>query len=201
MSAFNRPEPNPGDTEDAEMGDRILVVDDDADIRELVAGYLTKQGLHVTPVADGEQMNEALRQQSYDLIVLDLMLPGEDGISLSRKLRESGQAQAPVPILMLSARNDELDRIIGLEAGADDYLTKPFAPRELLARIRAVLRRTRMQTPGPRRLGSACRYIAFGDWRLDNIERCLVARATAPCRGWPAPSTACSPTFSNSRAA
>ncbi len=156
------------------MSARILVVDDDLEIRELVAGYLGKHGLAVTPVGDGEQMFRALREQPYDLIVLDIMLSGEDGLSLSRRLRESGEP--PIPIVMLTARNDELDRIIGLEIGADDYLTKPFAPRELLARIRAVLRRTRLVPAVPGRHMAAARYLSFGDWRLDGIERCLIDR-------------------------
>ncbi len=116
----------------------ILIVDDDREIRRLVARFLTENGLRVTAAADGTEADAALAAGRFDLIVLDLMLPGEDGISIARRLRKTGD----MPILMLTARGTETDRIVGLEIGADDYLTKPFSPRELLARIRAVLRRT-----------------------------------------------------------
>lgn len=116
---------------------RILVVDDDPDLRDLLHGYLSANGFRVEAVADGIAMRAALQGGYPDAIVLDLMLPGEDGLSLTRALRASSQ----VPILMLSARGEELDRVIGLEVGADDYLSKPFGPRELLARLRALLRR------------------------------------------------------------
>jgi len=149
--------------------DHILIVDDDADIRELLTQYLRKQGLQATAVADGRQMHAFLASQRADLIVLDLMLPGTDGLTLCRDLRASAQ---PVPILMLTARGDEADRILGLEMGADDYLAKPFAARELLARIRAVLRRTRMLPPNLR-AAEPVRHIAFGDWRLDTTGRHL----------------------------
>lgn len=117
----------------------ILIVDDDREIRELVGNYLKKNGLRTTVVADGRQMRSFLETNQVDLIVLDIMMPGDDGLLLCRELR-SGKHKA-TPILMLTARNDETDRILGLEMGADDYLTKPFAARELLARIHAVLRR------------------------------------------------------------
>ena len=120
--------------------DHILIVDDDKDIRELLDAYLQKHGFKVTAVANGRRMNAAIETNSIDLIVLDLMLPGEDGLTLCRDLR-TGKAKS-VPILMLTARNEEADRVVGLEMGADDYLTKPFAARELMARIRAVLRRS-----------------------------------------------------------
>jgi two-component system OmpR family response regulator len=119
--------------------DHLLVVDDDRDIRELLTNYLTRNGFRATAVADGRAMRAALAAHAFDLVVLDVMLPGEDGLTLCRELR----ARSNLPILMLTARGDDLDRIVGLEMGADDYLPKPFNPRELLARIKAVLRRAR----------------------------------------------------------
>ncbi len=118
---------------------RILVVDDDQALRELLTNYLATSGFVVDAAADGVQMHARLAQAMPDAIVLDLMLPGEDGLSLARELRKSSN----IPILMLSARGEEIDRIVGLEVGADDYLPKPFSPRELLARLRALLRRAR----------------------------------------------------------
>jgi len=115
----------------------VLVVDDDREIRTLVGAYLRDHGFRVSLAADGRQMREVLAGARIDLIVLDLMLPGEDGLSLCRDLR----ARSNIPVLMLTARGDTIDRVIGLEMGADDYLGKPFEPRELLARIRSVLRR------------------------------------------------------------
>lgn len=150
--------------------DRILIVDDDAGIRELAAEYLTRQGLLVSLAADGRQMREVLATQRIDLLVLDLMLPGTDGIALCRELRSPGAP--PLPIIMLTARSDEADRILGLEMGADDYLTKPFAARELLARIHAVLRRTRALPPNLAATEPA-RALAFGDWQLDTTARHL----------------------------
>src|SRR3954471_19091426 len=128
-----------------ERPDHVLIVDDDRDLRELLTTYLVKHGVRVTAAADGRQMQAALAAGGVDLIVLDLMLPGTDGLVLCRDLR--ARDHSTVPILMLTARSEEADRIVGLEMGADDYLTKPFAARELLARIRAVLRRTRMLPP------------------------------------------------------
>jgi two-component system OmpR family response regulator len=152
--------------------DRILIVDDDRDIRELTSAYLTKSGMHVVTVPTGRHMRIALETAGpFDLIILDLMMPGEDGLTLCRDLR-SGKYKA-IPILMLTARSEEADRILGLEMGADDYLAKPFASRELLARLRAVLRRTRMLPPNMRSTQEA-RRLAFGDWQLDTIERHLV---------------------------
>ena len=116
---------------------KLLIVDDDPGLRELLHDYLISQGYEVAAVADGVAMEQALQLSTFQLVILDLMLPGEDGLSLARKLR----ARSNLPIIMLSARGDDVDRIIGLEVGADDYLAKPFNPRELLARIRAVLRR------------------------------------------------------------
>jgi two-component system OmpR family response regulator len=149
----------------------ILVVDDDLGLRELLDRYFAGHGYRVTTVANGRQMREVLANHRVDLIVLDLMLPGDDGLTLCRNLR-ANQAY-DIPILMLTARGDEADRIVGLEMGADDYLTKPFAPRELLARIRSVLRRAEML---PRNLAASekARLFRFGDWKLDTAGRFLV---------------------------
>ena len=126
---------------------KILVVDDDVRLRELLQRYLTEQGFNVKVVADSKEMDDALATETIDLMVLDLMLPGEDGLSICRRIRGSGTM---LPIVMLTARGDDVDRIIGLEMGADDYLPKPFNPRELLARINAVLRRhERLQPSAP----------------------------------------------------
>ena len=119
------------------VSEHLLVVDDDRALRERLSRYLTEQGFRVTTVADGPAMDAFLAQQTPDAVIMDLMLPGEDGLSLARRLR----AERDLPIIILSARGEDIDRIIGLEIGADDYLPKPFNPRELLARIRAVLRR------------------------------------------------------------
>ena len=117
--------------------ENILVVDDDDKLRALLIRYLGEEGFKVSGVADGERMDRFLHDNPVDLLVLDLMLPGEDGLSIARRLRSTRN----IPIIILSARGDEVDRIVGLEVGADDYLPKPFNPRELLARIRAVMRR------------------------------------------------------------
>src|SRR5262245_18868195 len=140
--------------------DHILVVDDDLGLRELLDRYFAGHGYRVTTVANGRQMREVLANHRIDLIVLDLMLPGDDGLTLCRNLR-ANQAY-DIPILMLTARGDEADRIVGLVMGADDYLTKPFAPRELLARIRSVLRRAETL---PRNLAASekARLLRFGE--------------------------------------
>lgn len=151
--------------------DHILIVDDDREIRELVSSYLKKNGLRVTVAADGRHMRAFLETDSVDLIVLDVMMPGDDGLVLCRELR-AGKHKA-TPILMLTARSDETDRIIGLEMGADDYLVKPFAARELLARINAVLRRTRMLPPNLQ-ITEAGQLLKFGDWQLDTSGRHLL---------------------------
>jgi two-component system OmpR family response regulator len=153
--------------------DHVLIVDDDREIRELVGNYLKKNGLRTTIVADGRQMRAFLESNVVDLIVLDIMMPGDDGLVLCRELR-AGKHKA-TPVLMLTARNDETDRIIGLEMGADDYLTKPFSARELLARINAVLRRTRMLPPNLT-ISESSRLIGFGHWRLDTTARHLLDR-------------------------
>ncbi len=153
--------------------DHVLLVDDDRDIRSLLTEYLSRNGLRVEAVPTGRHMRAALESSGpFDLIILDLMLPGEDGLTLCRDLR-SGKHKA-MPILMLTARGEEADRILGLEMGADDYLVKPFAPRELLARLRAVLRRTRMLPPNMREAENASAMLAFGEWQLDTIARQLV---------------------------
>jgi two-component system OmpR family response regulator len=138
--------------------DHILVVDDDLGLRELLDRYFVGNGYRVTTVANGRQMREALANHRIDLIVLDLMLPGDDGLTLCRNLRANQPYD--IPILMLTARGDEADRIVGLEMGADDYLTKPFAPRELL----------------PRNLAASdkARLFRFGEWKLDTAGRFLV---------------------------
>ena len=123
----------------------ILVVDDDREIRTLLAGYLEKNGLRVSVARDGQEMRRVLARTRIDLIVLDVMMPGDDGLTLCRELR----AASPIAIIMLTARAEDVDRIVGLELGADDYVPKPFNPRELLGRITAVLRRTVHQPRDP----------------------------------------------------
>jgi len=144
----------------------ILVVDDDAGIRDLVAEYLSQHGYRVSVARDGAAMRAALAAGRPDLIVLDLMLPGEDGLSLCRDLR----AKSDLPVIMLTARREEIDRIIGIEMGADDYLGKPFNPRELLARIKSVLRRTR----GAPATHAEAKRLRFAEWTLDRTARHLV---------------------------
>lgn len=153
--------------------DHVLVVDDDREIRDLVSSYLKKNGLRVTTAADGRQMRAFLDADRVDLVVLDLMMPGDDGLVLCRELR-AGRHKA-TPILMLTARNDDTDRIVGMEMGADDYLAKPFVARELLARIKAILRRTRMLPPNLQ-VTEAGQLIAFGDWQIDTTARHLLDR-------------------------
>ncbi|QHE86212.1 response regulator [Hydrogenophaga sp. BPS33] len=149
--------------------EHLLVVDDDADIRDLLSRYLQENGYRVTAVADGRGMRAALAAGDPDLIVLDVMLPGEDGISLCRSVR----ARSQVPIIMLTARGDETDRIVGLEVGADDYVPKPFSPRELLARVKSVLRRSKALPPNLRRV--ELRWFRFAGWLLDAVTRNLTA--------------------------
>jgi two-component system OmpR family response regulator len=149
--------------------DHILIVDDDAEIRSLLSQYLVKNGLRVTAAADGRGMWQALDGAKIDLIVLDLMLPGDDGLTLCRKLR----AKSDMPVIMLTARDEEADRIVGLEMGADDYLAKPFSARELLARIKAILRRTR-SLPQNLQVDPA-QYFRFADWVLDTTHRQLIS--------------------------
>lgn len=148
--------------------DRILVVDDDPALRELLFAYLTDTGFVVDLAGDGEEMRRVMVRDRPDAIVLDLMLPGEDGLALTRELR----AHSRVPILMLSARGEEIDRVVGLEVGADDYLAKPFSPRELLARLRALLRRAQA---APGTAGEKDREShRFGPYQLDVAARRLL---------------------------
>jgi two-component system OmpR family response regulator len=147
----------------------ILIVDDHHEIRELVSRALTREGFRVSAAADGRAMRQVLADSRIDLILLDLMLPGEDGLALCRSLR----SQSNVPIIMLTAKGDEVDRVIGLEMGADDYLPKPFGSRELVARIRAVLRRSRESAAAHEVAGKA-RHYRFGRWRLDASRRELI---------------------------
>ncbi len=151
------------------MRDRVLIVDDDEDIQSLLEEYLRKNGFDAQAVADGKAMWEALAAKPVSLVVLDLMLPGEDGLSLCRQLR----AKSPLPVLMLTARGEAVDRILGLEMGADDYLPKPFDPRELLARIRSILRRAKsLPTDSEVNVPETFR---FSGWRLDTRARNLCA--------------------------
>jgi two-component system phosphate regulon response regulator OmpR len=148
---------------------RILVVDDDLRLRDLLKRYLTEQGFAVDTVADSQAMDRQLTRARYDLMVLDLMLPGEDGLAICRRLRAAAD---PVSIIMLTAKGDDVDRIVGLEMGADDYLAKPFNPRELVARIQAVMRRQAPQ-PTPGAPTSEVRVIPFGPFSLDLSTRSL----------------------------
>ncbi|MDA8232753.1 MAG: response regulator [Magnetospirillum sp.] len=149
----------------------ILVVDDDREIRDLLARFLVKHGLRVTTARDGVEMGKALEGWAVDLVVLDLMMPGEDGLSLTRRLRGQGVG---VPIIMLTAMGEETDRIVGLEMGADDYLAKPFNPRELLARIKAVLRRVQTLGTAPPSPSDGSR-LHFAGWELDFATRELIS--------------------------
>ena len=153
----------------SELKTKILVVDDDLRLRDLLNRYLTEQGFAVRTVADANEMNRQLARERYDLMVLDLMLPGEDGLAVCRRLRGNSEN---MPIIMLTARGDEVDRIVGLEVGADDYLPKPFSPRELVARIQAVLRRRPAPTP-PGAPAAAAQVAEFGPFRFDLATRTL----------------------------
>ena len=146
----------------------ILVVDDHSEIRDLLKRFLEQHGMRVSCARDGKEMKRLLDEREFDLLVLDLMMPGEDGLTLCRELR----VKSRLPIIMLTAMGEETDRIIGLEMGADDYLSKPFNPRELLARIKAVMRRTQAESlPVPETL---TRDLRFDRWLLDVNRRELV---------------------------
>ena len=147
--------------------DHVLIVDDDAEVRRLLGEYLERNGMRVTLAVDGGEMRRALEASRPDLVVLDVMLPGEDGLALCRDLR----ARSTLPVIMLAARIDEVDRIVGLEMGADDYLAKPFNPRELLARIKSILRRTRSLPPGG---SGVAQRVRFAGWTLELATRQLV---------------------------
>jgi len=159
--------------------DHVLIVDDDAEIRALLGEYLRKQGYRTTAVADGRALRAAIDRSRPDLVILDVMLPGEDGLTLCRDLR----ARSGIPIIMLTARGEETDRIVGLELGADDYVSKPFNPRELLARVKSVLRRARSlpENLQPREVPS----YRFAGWTLDPATRNLTApdRVVIPLSG------------------
>lgn len=156
----------------AAMGDmpHILLVDDERSIREPLAQYLGKQGFRVTQVADAEAARTRLAAYAIDLVILDIMMPGEDGLSLCRHIR----ATSETPVILLTARSEETDRIVGLEMGADDYVVKPFSPRELSARIKVVLRR--LQAGGTRQHAPDGGSFAFAGWVLKTGERSLVDR-------------------------
>ncbi len=147
---------------------RILMVDDDLRMRELLQRYLTEQGFDIKAVSDSKEMDAVLETEQFDLFVLDLMLPGEDGLAICRRLRGNNII---TPIIMLTARGDEVDRIIGLEMGADDYLPKPFNPRELLARINAVMRRHEL-SPHTKQVANQETF-NFGDFIFDASNRSL----------------------------
>ena len=151
-----------------EPSPHILVVDDHREIRDLLGRYLTKHGYRVTLAEGGPAMRRALKTGAIDLVVLDLMMPGEDGLTLCRELRAAGE----MPVIMLTAMAEETDRVVGLELGADDYVTKPFNPRELLARIKAVLRRTSALPPAREEVAS--KTVRFDRWTLNVDARELI---------------------------
>jgi DNA-binding response OmpR family regulator len=160
---------NTQSTDHQALAPHVLAVDDDPTIREMISDYLLKHGFRVTAVSDGRAMNEVLATEVVDLIVLDLKLRTEDGMNLARKLRD----ESAIPIMMLTGRSEEADRVMGLELGADDYITKPFSPRELLARIRTVLRRRRAEVRQGRPEG--IRAYRFEGWELNLNTRRLTA--------------------------
>lgn len=152
------------------MNEHILVVDDDVQITSFLKRYLEKQGFSVSCAATGQQMRDALKQNNVDLCVLDVGLPDADGFELTREVRHDSD----LPIIVLSVRNEAFDRIFGLEFGADDYVTKPFEPRELVARIRSVLRRTKNDGGAPSRTNSTRQVLRFGTWTVNLSERTVV---------------------------
>lgn len=145
---------------------KILVVDDDLRLRSLLERFLKEQGYQVRTVADGQGMDRYLERENYHLIVLDLMLPGEDGFTICKRLRAGDN---DIPIIMLTAKGDEVDKVLGLELGADDYLSKPFSPRELAARIKAVMRRRVTEVPGAPSAEES--MVTFGRFRLNLATR------------------------------
>src|SRR5579871_5667215 len=149
----------------------ILVVDDDASIRDLLTEYLAENGMRVSTAGTSAAMSAILLEAAIDLVILDLRLAGEDGMAIARRLR----GESSIPIIMLTGVRDEADRVMGLELGADDYLTKPFSPRELLARIRTVLRRSKVETPAQAR-GREIRAYRFAEFELNLRTRRLTAR-------------------------
>ena len=156
-----------------DKADTILIVDDDLEIRRLLVDYLARNGFEAIAARDGREMWQMLDRHVIDLVVLDLMLPDTDGLTLCRDLRAKLNISSNIPVLMLTARGEETDRIIGIEMGADDYLVKPFNPRELLARIKTILRRTRALPPNLRQESARC--LIFAGWCLDTAARLLTA--------------------------
>src|SRR4051794_28876186 len=154
----------------------VLAVDDDPSVRQMIVDYLSDNEMQVTALASGQQVSEVMKRDTIDLVVLDLRLPGEDGMQIARMLREES---AGLPIIMLTGRKEEADRVMGLELGADDYLTKPFSPRELLARVRALLRRSRAQQTVADGLQKVRAY-RFAGWELNVRLRKLTNAAGAP---------------------
>ncbi|MGA8515564.1 MAG: two-component system response regulator OmpR [Burkholderiaceae bacterium] len=156
-------------TQVAKQADRVLVVDDDARIRDLLRRYLAQEGFEVIVAEDGKALSRTMMRDPIDLIILDLMMPGEDGLSICRRLRAAGDR---TPIIMLTAKGEDVDRIVGLEVGADDYLGKPFNPRELLARVHAVLRR-RPAHESPGAPSTESENVTFGPFDFDLGQRTL----------------------------
>jgi len=164
-----------GDLAPPLLAPHVAALDDDASVRALIAEYLTKHELRVTTVATGTELAEVFARETIDAVILDLRLPGEDGMQIARRLRE----QSTVPILMLTGLTDEADRVMGLELGADDYLGKPFSPRELLARIRALLRRAQAQATVADAIAKVRAY-RFGGWELNiGLRRLRAADGTS----------------------
>ena len=160
---------------DTSKAAHVLALDDDPSVRQMIADYLGDNEVRVTTLASGREIAEVMARELIDILVLDLRLPGEDGMQIARKLRE----ESDVPIIMLTGRKDEADRVMGLELGADDYLTKPFSPRELLARIRALLRRSRAQETVADGLARIRAY-RFGGWELNvRLRRLTTPAGTA----------------------
>src|SRR6266436_2151036 len=158
-----------------QVNPKILVIDDDPRLRELLVRYLTEQGFQVQALADARELDKKLQRDPPHLLVLDLMLPGEDGLTVCRRLRGAGEM---VPIIMLTAKGEDVDRIVGLEMGADDYLAKPFNPRELVARIHAVLRRQApAQAPGAP--SAEPKVVEFGPFALHLASRALMRDSEA----------------------
>jgi DNA-binding response OmpR family regulator len=156
-----------------EQANRIIVLDDEAELRNMLQRFLTGHGFIVRAVADGKQLNRYLQREPYDLLVLDLMMEPEDGLSVCRRLRAEGQT---LPILMLTAKGDPADRVVGLDTGADDYLAKPFLPDELVARIRALLRRQKIASGDPT---VTSQTLSFGEFRFD-VGKQVLTRAGEP---------------------
>jgi two-component system OmpR family response regulator len=155
-----------------ETSAHILIVDDHQEIRDLLGRFLDRHGFRTTACRDGTEMRRAVEVTRFDLVVLDLMLPGDDGLKLCRELRSPSSGNPDIPVIMLTAMSEDTDRIVGLEVGADDYLPKPFNPRELLARIRAVLRRTAGPNAGAIKPSHAYH---FSGWVLDLVRRELTS--------------------------